>query len=89
MGALVTLRSAQKSLSQLLHDSTYIPENTEDIIALVRYMMYSEVPRVVVDAVVKYYEGEGIDVGNTHVHMPLSEDHCRRLEHVLSVINFL
>ena len=88
IGVSKSLRNAQNSLSQLLHGSTYSPETREDIIALVRCMRYHEVPKVVVDAVVKHYEGEGIDVGNTDVHMPLSEDHCVRLEHVLSVIDF-
>ena len=88
MDASVTLRNAQNSLSQLLHDSTYSPETREDVVALVMYLRYNEVPNVVVDAVVKHYEGEGIDVGNTNVHMPLSQDHCVRLEHALSMINF-
>jgi hypothetical protein len=40
-------------------------------------MRYHDVPNVVIDAVVKYFEGEGIDVGNNNV---LSEHHCERAE---------
>ena len=51
-------------------------------------MRYHEVPEVVVDAVVKYYEGEGINVGNTNVHMALPEQHCERAESILAQIDF-
>ena len=83
MDASRSLQNAKHSLSQLLNDSTYSPENRDDVIALVMSMRYNEVPNIVIDAVVKHYEGEGIDVGNTSVHLALSEYHCARAEGLL------
>ena len=40
-----------------------------------------------IDAVVKCFEGEGIDVGNTNVHLALSEHHCERAESLLAEID--
>ena len=58
MDASKALQNAQHSLSQLLHDSAYSPDSSEDVIALIRSMMYRDVPQVVVDAVLQYYERE-------------------------------
>ena len=48
-----SLQNAKHSLSQLLNDGTYSPENRDDVIALVMSMRYNEVPNIVIDAVVK------------------------------------
>ena len=39
------------------------------------------------DAVIKHYEGEGTDVGNTDVHLALSEHHSERAESLLAEID--
>ena len=67
--------SLQCLLFQLLNGSTYSCEDGDDVVALVKSMRYHDVPKVVIDAVIKHYEGEGIDVGNTNIHMALSENH--------------
>ena len=87
MDASRCLQNAEHSLSQLLNDSTYSPENRDDVRALVRSMIYHEVPNMVIDAVVKHYEGEGIDVGNISVHLALSENHCARDEGLLAEVD--
>ena len=53
---------------------------SRDIIAVVKSTRYHDVPKVLIDAVVKCFEGEGIDVGNSNVHLALSEHHCERAE---------
>ena len=58
MDASKALQNAQQSLSQLLHDSAYSPDTSEDVRALTRSMMYHDIPQVVVDAVLQYYERE-------------------------------
>ena len=67
MDASRCLQSTERSLFQLLNGSTYSCEDGDDVIALVKSMKYHDVPKVVIDAVIKHYEGEGIDVGNTNV----------------------
>ena len=87
MDALRCLQSAESSLSQLLNGSTYRSASRDDFIALVKSMRYHDVPKVVIDAVMKHFEGEGIDVGNTNVHLALSEHHCERAESLLAEID--
>ena len=86
MDASRCLQSTERSLFQLLNGSTYSCEDGDDV-ALVKSMRYHEVPKVVIDAVIKHYEGEGIDVDNTNVHMTLSENHYERAERLLAEID--
>ena len=87
MDASRCLQSAESSLSQLLNGSTYRSAGRDDFIALVKSMRYHDVPKVVIDAVIKHFEGEGIDVGNTNVHLALSEHQYERAESLLAEID--
>ena len=87
MDASRSLQSSEHALFQVLNNTTYSPENRHDVLALVKSMRYHKVPKVVIDAVVKHYEGEGIDVGNTNVHLALSEHHSERAESLLAEID--
>ena len=64
-----------RALFQVLNGSTYSCEGGDDVVALVKFTRYHDKPKVLIDAVIKHYEGEGIDVGNTNVQMALSENH--------------
>ena len=86
MDASRCLQSAESSLSQLLNGSTYRSAGRDDFIALVKSMRYHDVSKVVIDAVIKYFE-EGIDVGNTNVHLALSEHQYERAESLLAEID--
>ena len=54
MDALRCLQSAERSFSQLPNDSAY-SSASRDAIALVKSMRYHDVPKVMIDAVVKYF----------------------------------
>ena len=86
MDASRCLRNAEHSLSQVLNDSIYSPENRDDVIALVMSMRYHEVPNIVIDTVVKH-EREGIDVDNTSVQLALSQHHCATAEGLLTEVD--
>ena len=58
------------------------------VIALIRSMMYYDIPQVVVESVLQYYkEEEAINLENSKAHMPMSEEQCVRAERVLASVN--